>query len=386
VSQAGSGNTIQVAAGTYAEVVTFATNLTFVGANAGIRAGVLAGTRGAETIVKGFRTAGNPGTTPFDVTIDGFKIDVQNDTTLRAATAQAIVWLRGNNVIVKNNLFNGANTYVSNCDYTCTSMTDYAFTVAGGNVTFSDNTVTNFRRPVNINQPLDALPTHATVARNSFAHNTSRTITLAGSSGTQMPGASVVDNRVDGTGSTLPSATTGVNISNGGNTVTGNTFVGLSSGVYIDLCKKFITNDNQFTGNTFQSGVYGINVGVDPDSGQCTSSTVEGSGGWRVGAGRINGLVATDNNFTGNVAAGILDGSYMWNAYSPSGQPISTGPIDATCNWWNATTGPLIAVHVYPEPLGAALDQLVYSAAPQAVWNPSPWRTAAAPGGACNGT
>ena len=92
--QAAPGDTIHVAAGTYPELVSVVKAVNYEGANAGISAGAAPGTRGAESIVEGFRNPGNPGTTSIDVTIDGFRIDAQGDPTLVAATASPLVWLR----------------------------------------------------------------------------------------------------------------------------------------------------------------------------------------------------------------------------------------------------------------------------------------------------
>ncbi|HKY16764.1 MAG TPA: hypothetical protein VJM33_17695, partial [Microthrixaceae bacterium] len=143
VGQAAPGNTVYVAAGTYAELVSVDKDLSFSGANAGTAGN---GVRGAESAVKGFRNPGNPGTTSMDVSIDGFSIDPQGDAALLAATAQPLVWLRGGDTDVVNNVFNGG-TFAPACSFSCTTMTDYAFTVQTGSVDFTDNLVTNFRRP-----------------------------------------------------------------------------------------------------------------------------------------------------------------------------------------------------------------------------------------------
>lgn len=99
------GNTVYVAAGEYAEIVAPNKDLTFKGANAGIAAGVSPGVRGTESVVKGFRNSGNPGTISYTTTIDGFRIDPQGDTALLSATLQPLVWLRGGTTVVENNVF-----------------------------------------------------------------------------------------------------------------------------------------------------------------------------------------------------------------------------------------------------------------------------------------
>lgn len=384
--QAVAGNTVYVGAGTYPEMVSVDKALVYQGANAGQSAGASPEARGPESIVKGFRNPGNPGTTSIDVTINGFQIDPQGDAALISATAQPLVWLRGGTagVDVSNNVFNGG-PYDGACSYTCTTMTDYAFTVQSGIVTFADNGVTNFRRPVNINQPVGAPVTNAVVSGNSFTGITSRAVSLAGSTGVQMGGQAVTGNVFDATGRTT-STPAGITVSNHANTISGNTFTGFSSGVYVDLCKKFSTDDNHIVSNTFTNNSAGINISVNTDGGQCSSSTTEGTGGWVMGGGRINGLKINDNNFNGNTTYAVRHAAYNWQYWSPSGTPVSAGPIDATCNYWNSASGPTVDVHVlYTDPLVPVADQLVYADAPHPVFTYSPWRTAAAPGGACDG-
>ena len=304
VSQAVPNNTVYVAAGTYAEVVPVNQNLNFEGANVGI-AGTA--TRGAESIVKGFRNPGNPGTTAIDVSIDGFRIDPQGDAALISASASPLVWLRGGtSVVVQNNVLSGG-AFVPNCSYTCTTMTDYAFTVQSGTASFNDNLVENFRRPVNINQPVGAPATTATVADNTFTGITSRAISLAGSTGVQMGGQVVTGNDIDATGITSPSSPAGITVSNQANTISNNTFTAFSSGVYIDICKKFNTDNNSITGNTFTGNGGGVNINVNSDGGQCISSATEGAGGWVVGGGQLNGLAITGNDFLGNTSYAVRD-------------------------------------------------------------------------------
>ena len=247
-------------------------------------------------------------------------------------------------------------------------MTDYAFAVQSGTVSFMNNRVANFRRPVNINQVAGTTiaPTHAVVAGNAFTGITSRGVSLSGATTVQMPGETVSGNTFDATGITSPSSPAGITVSNGGNTISGNTFTGLSSGVYVDLCKKFVTNGNSITSNTFSGNGAGVNISVNTDGGQCVSSATEGSGGWVVGAGRIDGLAITGNNFTGNTTYAVRYAAYNWAAQTPVA-PVSNGPIDVSCNWWNSATGPAaVDVHSdYHVGVAPVADQLVYSASPQ---------------------
>ena len=100
---------IEVAAGTYDEVVNVNIPLTIKGANAGIAGN---GVRGSESIVDGNNGA-HPGfqITANDVTIDGFK--VQN---CALGTGEAGIYFSGSNTTIMNNvLFNNAKgVYPSN--------------------------------------------------------------------------------------------------------------------------------------------------------------------------------------------------------------------------------------------------------------------------------
>lgn len=374
--QATSGDTVYTAAGSYPEMVYVTKNLTFKGANAGISAGATPGTRGAESIVKGIRsgTAGVfPGTTAYTTNIDGMRIDPQGDAALISLSAIAFVSVFGGNVSVTNTVFYGG-AFVSNCSYNCTTMSDYAFSVKSGTVAFNDNSVQNFRRPVNIGQST-AAATNATVTGNAVSGVTSRGFSIGGSTGQVMPGITMTGNTVDATGITSPSSPAGITISNGGNTLSGNTFTALSSGVFIDLCKKFNTNNNTVTGNTFVGA--GVVIQVSQPGTSCTTSATEGQSQWIGGGGRINGLVVTDNNFT----AGFAGVSHSIGGFGASVVPVSTGPIDSTCNYWGTADGPTNAGN--PGGTGASLS---FSGSPNPAFTFSPWRIASAPGGACTGS
>jgi len=106
INAASPGGTINVAAGTYTELVTINTaNITLLGPNAGVNPNT--GARGAEAIIKpsAERTAGPWGAvlvTANGVTIDGFEVD---GTTV---CKNGINAYEANNVIIKNNIVHGA--------------------------------------------------------------------------------------------------------------------------------------------------------------------------------------------------------------------------------------------------------------------------------------
>jgi hypothetical protein len=191
-----------------------------------------------------------------------------------------------------------------------------------------------------------------------------------------------------GTGYTAPSGPAGMTISNGGNTVSGNSFTGFSSGVYIDICKKFVMTNNHVDGNTFTANAGGVNINVNSDGGQCVSSNTEGTGGWVVGGGKLDGLTVTGNNFVGNTSYAIRDASYNWGFWNPTAPTQTAGPIDATCNWWNDEHGPTTQWISYGATVDPIPDQLITSNGPeaQAEWNAIPWLVDPAPGGSCTGT
>jgi hypothetical protein len=166
-------------------------------------------------------------------------------------------------------------------------------------------------------------------------------------------------------------------ISNAGNQLTGNTLEDLGSGVYIALCKKWTTVNNQIDGNRFIGT--DITVETSYDGGQCTtgsSGDTEGVGSWVVGGGTIDGFSATNNPFTGPDSGLKFDAASRWGT---SAVPVTTGPLVATCNFWGTADGPTT-----PSNPGGTGEVLSESGPPQPSITFSPWRIA--DGGACIGT
>ena len=355
VSQAAPGEVVHVAAGTYDEMVTVDKPLRFRGSNYNKPAGVAPVARVAETVVKGFRspeTGAHPGPDQsFDVSIDGFTIDPQGDAALIAAETKHLVSLFGGaNVTVRNNIFNGGPFEVS-CTHLCTTMTDSAFMVQSGTFTLADNTFTNFRRPVDIAQTDAAHPiVSGTISGNSFTNVTSRAIWLLDWTAGGYKGITVTGNDFDGT-STIgqPDRPAGVVLTTGGNVITDNTFTGLGSGVFAEVCNSYWGHPdpapNEYVGNEFNGNNTGINYFVVATA-DCDP---------------VNGVnaVITDNDFVGNVTNGV-----RWNQFGDA----APNDLDATCNWWGADTGP-------NTPGADTTTANVLT---------SPWLTAS--GGACDGT
>ncbi len=322
VTQATAGDTVQVAAGTYPELVTVDRSLVFEGANAGISAASDAGSRTAESVVKGFRS---PATKPgwpypstdqeFSATIDGFTIDPQGDTTLLSASTYHLVSLFGGpDVTVANNVFDGG-PFDPACGYTCTTMTDAALNIQSGTFTVTGNLFTDFRAPIDISQHDAAHPiVSGTIAANAFTHITSRAIWLYDDATPgAWPGVTVSDNDFDATGWDNPSwGPAAIVTTTGGNDVSGNTITKFSSGVFAQVCDGSDpgTAPNVYSGNSFLANRSGIQYYVVGTSCDPVHATITG------------------NDFVGNTSWGV-----RWNGEAPPND------LDATCNWWGAAGG-----------------------------------------------
>lgn len=368
VGQAVASNTIYVAAGDYPEMVNPSKALTFKGANAGIAAGTSAGTRGAESTVQGFRTTSVAATAANNFVLDGFEIDPSSDPALNLNATAIVNIFGGTNVSIVNNLFTGAATFAPNCGYTCTDMGDYAIQVRGGAIDISENAFVNWRRPVNVGQTDASFPiTAASISHNVFTGITSRAMSVGQNTGqTTMAGVVVDGNVVDSTGRGPSSTPAGITITNNSNQVKNNSFTGVSSGVYLQLCKKFVSNSNEITGNTFTNVGAGVNVTTYLDTSQCNSSMTEGSGGWVVGGGRANGLKVNNNSFATTGSSIIFSPNY--GSYT---QAVTAGPLDTTCNWYGSAAGP------------AGGTSVVQGPPTNAQMTVSPWLST--PSGPCDG-
>ncbi|MCB9387232.1 MAG: PKD domain-containing protein [Microthrixaceae bacterium] len=370
VSQTLGGDSVYVEAGDYPEMVNPDKSLQFHGANSGLTAGVDALAREAETTVQGFRS-GTTNTSYQDLTVDGFEIDPTSDPALLTNATGIIQVFGGPEVRIVNNLFTGAHTYVPTCGYTCTDMGDYAVFVKSGAVEIEDNTFVNWRRPVNVIQSDAAFPVlSASISRNDFSGITSRAMSIGQNTGQHtMPGVVVDGNNVDATGRDLIASTpAGITITNDSNQVTNNTFSGFSTGVYMQLCKKWSQQDNVISGNLFANNNAGVNITTYLDTSQCVRGASEGTDGWFVGGGVVDGLQINNNAFVGS-------GNYAirfnpnFGTYTPA---VSTGPLDATCNWFDDAAGP------------GGTNDILQGPITNAQVNATPWLTSV--GGACDGS
>ncbi len=327
VSQATAGQTVFVGAGTYPELVVVDKALKFSGPNAGRGAGTVPQSRNAEAVVKGFRSPGVPHPTSeysFDVTIDGFTVDPQGDTTLLAPdTFNLISLFGGNDVQVKNNIIRGGD-YVPGCSYTCTTMTDGAVLIRSGTYNVQNNLVENFRRPLDIGQASAANPIVSATYRDNVVQNFTFRGFWALEMGSTFAANSVhiVDNEIVGqAGPVTTSAPTGALVTAGGVTFSQNTFKNLDTGVYEQYCTGTNPGDiaTKYLNNTFDEVSLGLQLHV---VGDCT--------------GRNPSAEVTGNAFTG----GLWDAN---NTQTTGASWWGTAPfptLDATCNFWGSSDGP----------------------------------------------
>lgn len=370
VGQATAGDSIYVEAGNYLEMVNPDKALRFAGSNAALPAGVDAVAREGETTVRGFRGTTNS-TAFYDFTLDGFEVDPTSDPALLTNAVGIINIFGGPTVSIVNNVFTGAVAYVPTCGFTCTAMGDYAMQIRAGNIDISDNAFTNWRRPVNVIQALATTPiTSATISDNSFTGITSRAMSIAENTGQgPMAGAVVDGNFVDATGrDPVASTPAGITITNASNTVSNNTFSGFSTGVYMQLCKKWSQADNTITGNLFSGNSAGVNVTTFLDTSQCNRSATEGTDGWVVGGGVADGLAINDNTFVGQTSYAIRFNP-NFGTYTPA---VTAGPLDATCNFYDDAAGP------------GGTNGIVQGPPSNAQIEFTPWLTSAT--GPCDGT
>ncbi len=374
IDQATTGETVYVSPGTYDEIVDPWRALTFKGKNVGVNSGPTdTEARRPETIVKAFRNNADA-SVYLDFELNGFMIDPMGDAALYQGELGVVDIFGGDTVTIVNNYFIGAAALVPDCSYTCAAMGDYAFRAHAGGIDVHDNRFESWRRPLDIAHTDDMLPIlpGSSIANNAFIGVTSRAMSIGQLTGrTGMPGMTVDGNLVDATGITAPSSPAGITVTNHSNQVTNNTFIGVSSGVYLQLCKKFSTDDNVITDNTFVDNRVGVNVTTFNDGTACVNGATEGSGNWIVGGGRANGLEVTGNSFTGSTSAAV-----RFNPdYTGFTDVVTVGPLDVTCNWYGGAAGP-------SDPANPG-DRVQQGPAGNAQMSFTPWLTSE--GGACDG-
>jgi PKD repeat protein len=371
VAQAAGDDTVYVSPGAYDEVVDATKPLTFKGKNVGVNSGPTdTEARRPETVVKAFRSAAYQ-----DFALNGFMIDPMGDEALLAVTKGFVDVFGGDAVLIVNNVFRGGESFVPDCGYVCQTMGDFALRIYAGGLEVGDNRFESWRRALDVRNSDSAHPILAgsSIRNNAYAGISGRAMSISPTTGRTdgMPGIVVDGNLVDATGYEAPSAPSGLTVSNHSNEITNNTFIGLDRGVYVQVCKKFITDDNAIIGNTFTDNVAALKISTVGDGSECDSLADEGEYHWPVGGGRVEGLVVTGNSFTGSV-----DYAIRFNPdWGPFVEVITTGPLDVTCNWYGDAAGPSD-----PSMPG---DRVVQGPAENAQLTFTPWLTSE--GGACDG-
>ncbi len=288
IALAAAGDTINVAAGTYNEIVAVnKVNLTINGANAGINP--CSGTRGAESIVT---NAGG-----------GFAITA-NGAVINGFTVQGITGLPFNTGIYIANTVNGAqilNNIVQN--------NVIGIYPNGNNILIQNNNIRNNNNPGAASGNgiySDSGLTNATVNANCFTNNTNGDFLAVGNPGTQ--------SNVNFTNNTS-TASAGTYFSNVTTlTVTGNTRTGAISSA---LRLAGGVNGATISGNIITGGT---NTAI-----RIFSPSVGG------GTGVNTGIVITNNTLVGNADYGIgISGPNATDFLNAPDQAIGT--VTASCN------------------------------------------------------
>jgi hypothetical protein len=302
VNAAASGDTIQVAAGTYPELVQVTKTLTIDGANAGVDPRGPA-PRGAESIVGmangAFQIEADK------VVIDGFTIQgVTNDPHTTPAALEAGVWTNPGfsgtqggftieNNIIQNNII---GIYLQN---TGTLQAKVEQNLIQNNNAPGSSSGTGIYSDVGLSNVL--------IDNNKFVGQTNASINLIGAVGTGVASILISNNTLDAGIGMFGSS--GITIDD--NTSIGNTIPGT---IYIGGGDSNITIFN----NVLDSGVEA--VVIENAFGAGTNSAV---------------TLSPDNCIAGNSTNGlrVASGTYTGGA----------GSLNATDNWWGSATGPTIA-------------------------------------------
>jgi hypothetical protein len=291
IGKAASGDTINVAAGTYNESVSIGKdNLTLLGAQAGVDARTRVG---AESII-------NNACSPVSIyannaTLNGFTVQ---GSTMSDPCNIAGIWTnpgfsgtQGGHRILNNIVQN--NVAGIELDNTGTLQTRVQFNLIRNNNNPGPNSGSGIEVSFGLN--------NAVIDNNKFSGQTSDSITVqAASSGVTISNNELVGGTAEGFFIALLSSSS----------ITGNTSAGSTSYATIDL---FGGNDGiTITCNLLATGQRAISVD-DP-----------------YGVGPNKNITAHNNNIQGNAVAGLQVDA---GAYTP-------GILNAENNWWGSPTGP----------------------------------------------
>lgn len=319
VDQASAGETVNVAAGTYAETVTITKPLTLKGAQAGVDA---RSRSGAETVIQ---TPGGQdrtfNVTTDDVTVDGFTFD---GSTGMNSVGVLLSGPSNKNVQVSNNVFTH-NTTAFDALYTEISNLTVSKNL------FDENNLTGQSNSVFIGNSSGSA---ITISENTFKDTDAGTSTSTGaainmyaSTGSIEYSDVSITNNVSSNDYGFLSIDSARNVTIADNTATNER----KAAVTLDRSLENVT----ISGNTFKNSPVGIKLrGSVPAGGSAMSdvtienNTITGmtTAGVQIFANAIeSGIVLTGNTITGNKVG--VDNQ-------------STVTVDANGNDWGCAEGP----------------------------------------------
>ncbi len=290
IDAATAGDTVNVAAGTYAETITITKALTLNG----VQAGTDARTRsGAEFVISSSDANGSvqvaaTGT----VTIDGFTI---SGSPVKAIHVTDVT----TSVVVRNNIIEAASVDAINLFNAQSALVDQNWikgAATSGITAGNDNGTPS---------ELDGTITSATITNNKIENS------QYGITGYQS-GSTISGNEVIGSGSLALGAGIGGQFHD--TSITANTVHGYSAGAGIafnnDFSNRADSSEVTVSSNEVYDNAYGIYINQPLDG---------------------NNIVVSDKNkiLTNGVYELVLDATRT-----------TGGPLDATENWWGSSTGP----------------------------------------------
>jgi parallel beta-helix repeat protein len=283
IDDAGDGNTILVGPGTYGGNLTIPSkknNLTLKGANTGVPAGVEAGDRGPESIIKGSITVGSAAGAGRGLTIDGFTINPSAGYGLRLQAA-------GETTIV-NNIITGS------------AMVEQGIWAEGSgeaHFVIANNTIEEISTLSTADGILiEGSGTRAYISGNlingAASHEETSAVGIDVARGAK---ATIVYNKVSGNGC-------GINLDSSGNTVTDNLIEDNDWGILLT------ESENSITQNTIRRNTIGV-VGINGSHNTATFNRIYDNDVKGVSTGREDGssLTVTHNWWGTSAVFGVLD-------------------------------------------------------------------------------
>lgn len=316
IADANSGDTIDVAPGTFSEQVNVNKSITLLGAQNGVDAQT--GRTGAsETILD---TTANGGKTQLvigadDVTIDGFTVQNETNSNLFGAAIYIQPGHHGTHIvndIVQNNQI---GLYLANDSSTDQTVVQHDL--------FQNNNQTGpgSGNGIYLDQfTAGGAVTNVLIDSNTFTNNSAAGVGLSSTSST--------------------AATSNVTISN-------NVFDSNGDGIY-----AFETQNSQITNNTIENsahsgiGLYGDDSGINISGNNITNSDTANNGSAGIRIGSYNDTTPNSNiTITGNGITSTTGNNLQLDPSTASGAMAAayTGTLNASLNYWGTTDEASIA-------------------------------------------